>query len=77
MELTNEQLKAVGLNEASREEVVNVALVAFWEVIAKNFPTVKSGDFPADADIAMGNAMTTALNTWLAYNHPNLQDSQD
>jgi len=43
---------------------------AFWESITKDYPDIKSGDFPPYATYDFEVATQEALHTWLAYNDP-------
>jgi len=52
------------------ENVLEAAQIAFWEVIAKNYPEVTSGDFPPDAGFAFDKSCKDALEIWLECNHP-------
>jgi hypothetical protein len=49
-------------------EAVEDGAGAFWAVIAKQFPEVKSGDFPPDAEFALTKALEEAVRVWLDAN---------
>lgn len=46
------------------EEAVEKAGDAFWNVIAKEFPEIKTGDFAPDAHMTLEYALKKAVNTW-------------
>jgi len=50
------------------DQVIEDAQIAFWEVVAKKYPEVKSGDFPPDASFAFDGACKKALEFWLEWN---------
>lgn len=54
----------------SVEAILAEAKEAFWGKVAQSFPSVKSGDFPMDAEKAFGDACQSALIFWLFSNLP-------
>ena len=63
------------MNKPTQKQIDKVsekALLAFWEVVAKEFPEVKSGDFPPDATFRQTDNAEASISTWLEYNHPAL-----
>lgn len=46
------------------KKAIEDADVAFWEVIAKQFPEIKSGDFPPDAWFKFSEAQEKAVKVW-------------
>lgn len=51
-------------------EALDACLDAFWDEAVRQFPEVKSGDFPFDADIAFRRAAEDALALWYEINKP-------
>lgn len=49
-------------------EAADDAQEAFWEVVAKKFPEVKTGDFSPEAQFAFDGVMKSGIMTWLAGN---------
>lgn len=56
------------------KEVADIAQQIFWDVVSLNYPEVKSGDFPPDATMEFDDACETAVDRWLTWNHPALQE---
>ena len=52
-------------------EAVREANLAFWHVVAKHFPDVKSGDMELMDILAFDTAQKTAVEKWLEQNKPN------
>lgn len=50
------------------ELILDDARKAFWAAIARAYPTISSGDFPAEAELAFEDACKTAVRTWLDAN---------
>ncbi|TXG96108.1 MAG: hypothetical protein E6R08_10065 [Nevskiaceae bacterium] len=51
-----------------RNAVLDEAMDAFWAVVARRYPSIKSGDFSADAATAFEDACYEAMTTWLMSN---------
>jgi len=49
----------------SLEAVVEDALRAFWEVIARRFPEAETGDLSPLTSISLGTAAETAVREWV------------
>jgi hypothetical protein len=65
---------------AMAERVENAVMVgksAFWAAVGVHFPEVTTGDFGPEDVMALERAMTSAVETWLMYNHPDLQHDED
>lgn len=56
--------------DATPDQILEEAQSAFWAVIAKNYPNVKTGDFSPEATTAFDDACMTAVTLWLAANTP-------
>lgn len=41
---------------------------AFWAAVAKEFPEIKSGDFPPNATVEFERACNAAVREWLLHN---------
>ncbi len=50
------------------EEVVELAQIAFFQEVAKNFPEIKSGDFPPEAQVNFERACSDAIKIWVQSN---------
>jgi hypothetical protein len=50
------------------EAAVNEAELAFWDVIAKAYPEIKTGDLDPGAAHRLTTAMTAAVEAWLDAN---------
>lgn len=50
------------------KEVEERASDAFWAAVAESFPSIKTGDFPPDAELAWSKAYRNAIATWLGWN---------
>jgi len=55
-------------NEQRIANAVQIASDAFWGEIAKAFPEVKTGDFPAEAVVKLEVANTKAVKLWVELN---------
>jgi hypothetical protein len=66
--------KGYDLSDKKLDDVVMNADLAFWDVVAESYPEVQSGDFPPDATFEIHDAMKTAINRWLDWNHPDRQN---
>ncbi len=42
----------------------------FWARLAEQFPEIKTGDFPPDADAVFSNACIAAASVWVCGNMP-------
>lgn len=49
---------------------------AWWAEMVKAFPEVKTGDFPPECHFDFVAAQKKALQSWLMWNHPALQEEQ-
>lgn len=61
-----------GLYGKSEEElgiIIQEAQDAFFGVVAKHWPEVKTGDFPPDAQLTFDNACRGAIEIWLESNY--------
>jgi hypothetical protein len=56
------------VNSRAIEDAVEDGMEAFWSVVAKKFPQVKSGDFGPDETMALESAMKIAVSQWLSNN---------
>ena len=58
--------------EANKDihEVLEIAEDAFWEAVGKEYPQVKTGDFPFNEIFALGRAMESAIKIWVELNVP-------
>jgi len=56
--------------KTSIENVEHDAQMAFWAVVAKAYPEVKTGDFDIGLTIEMGMEMEGYIAHWLNCNHP-------
>lgn len=65
--MVDHHFKGVNPN-ASTDEVLEDAKAAFWAVITKNYPTVKTGDFSPEATEAFDDACLSAVTVWLHTN---------
>lgn len=54
--------------DATPDEILQDAQMAFWAVIAKNYPHIKTGDFSPAATCAFDDACLSAVTVWLATN---------
>ncbi len=61
---------AYGKTDDEMRQLVDKAEQAFWAVIFDNFPEVKTGDFPPDAEIEYSEACRLAVDRWLGINYP-------
>lgn len=52
------------------KDVTENALEAFWRVVAKSYPSAKSGDLSPHATIALERAAEAAVAEWVAENVP-------
>lgn len=52
------------------EELVDSALDAFWEVIAKAYPQATSGDLTPLTTIRLSQTAIDAVREWVTYNVP-------
>lgn len=43
---------------------------AFWDAVIKEFPEVKTGDFPPGATMVWENCLKATLKEWLRLNYP-------
>tara|TARA_R110002110_G_scaffold272881_1_gene488311 strand:- start:151 stop:363 length:213 start_codon:yes stop_codon:yes gene_type:complete len=50
------------------QKITENAEFAFWEVIAKSYPEIKSGCFPPEAQFALSEALESAVETWVVGN---------
>lgn len=58
------------INLTLTPEILESAMMQFWEQVAADFPDVKTGDFPPDVDVPFTNACETAIKHWLTLNAP-------
>jgi len=58
------------MNRDQFEEMVQLAMEAFWESIALSNPTAKFGDFSPDADRMFTKACQHAACEWIISNVP-------
>jgi hypothetical protein len=67
------------LGEETLSQIIEEASQAFWSVIAKSHPHIKTGDLDPGSVFAFENAATSAVKTWLAFNAPGgvLPDNPD
>jgi len=71
-----------GIEESEEEylkKILESASGAFWAQVAADYPEVKTGDFPPEAQRAWQNAMDAAVRVWLVCNwgqKPALSDDQ-
>lgn len=52
------------------EQTASDAESALWEVVAKAYPEIKTGDFPIDASFELSAAIEKAILIWLESNKP-------
>lgn len=52
------------------DQILEEAQAAFWEVITRSYPDVKSGEFSPHASFTFDDACRAALREWLATNRP-------
>lgn len=71
------QVVGIGPDAHQLGEALKAAQEAFWGVVAARFPEVKTGDFPPDATFRFEDASRAAIDTWLAFNHPAYQSTND
>ena len=57
-----------------KRKVVESAVAAFFEEVAKHYPEVVTGDFPPCSDLRFSSACEDAIQTWLEWNHPDLKE---
>ncbi len=50
------------------KETLEQASVAFWAVVAKNFPEAKYGDFPPEMEFQLNQIMEKSIRVWLDFN---------
>jgi hypothetical protein len=50
------------------EEVREKALEAFWEVVAKSFPQISTGDFPPEEVMRQNEEAQRAIELWVEFN---------
>jgi hypothetical protein len=54
---------------------VEQAQLAFWQVIAEQFPEVKTGDYSPHDTIELDNWLKIAVDRWIDANYPNKQQA--
>lgn len=59
------------MNSERLKHAVEAAQHAFWSSVADTYVEAESGDFPPDADIALREAMSEAVELWVSVNVPN------
>ena len=64
-------------NEMVTEDIINQAQGAFWAKIVELFPEVQGGDFPPDATFKFDDACKEAIETWLHFNHPQIEQERE
>ena len=52
------------------KDVTENALEAFWKVVAKSYPSAKSGDLSPGADFTLNQAAEAAVAEWVDENVP-------
>lgn len=67
------------LGEETLSQIIEEASQAFWSVIAKAHPHIKTGDLDPGTVFAFENSATAAVKTWLVFNEPGgvLPDNPD
>ena len=52
------------------KDVTENALEAFWKVVAKSYPSAKSGDLSPHADLSLKRVAESAVTEWVEENVP-------
>ena len=50
------------------QQVVEKAMDAFWQEVAKQYPEITRGDFPPEATITFSDACENAVRLWVHLN---------
>lgn len=59
------------------DDAIQNAEDAFWAQLVKDFPEVKTGDFPPCATMDFVDAVRTAARAWLLWNHPDADHGEE
>jgi hypothetical protein len=63
--------RAILVRHLRRERIESVrrdADLAFWAVVAEQYPDARGGDFPPEACFDIDDAMRTAIDRWVTWN---------
>jgi hypothetical protein len=58
-------------------KATEVALDAFWRVVASRFPEVSTGDLDPMTSMRVEHAMRSAVDVWVWCNRPTKEENSD